>query len=219
MNSSLIRKDNKQKFIYDEIKSTSRPRKEVRVNTSIIKLPKNIIINDNLSTPRIRYDYNKNLIADEINGFQIETTESFSFNVASDKSNVIVIVDDHKLVRETTVNLVTKVLKNLEMDDFRFIEASDGIDLLNIIKTDTKNKIKCIFLDENMEYVNGSEAVKIIRHLEAKKKIPSYNIVSTTAFDDVQTLNNIKDAGFNLILHKPCSKSTITEVINNLKPK
>jgi len=47
-----------------------------------------------------------------------------------------------------------------------------------------KNKIKCILTDENMEYINGSEAVQILRNLEKKKKIKAITIASVSAFED-----------------------------------
>lgn len=147
----------------------------------------------------------------------IERILELSYCPTAYKNNVIVIVDDHKLVREATINLLSTILNSLELEDFSFIEASDGIDLLRIIKTDICKRIKCIFVDENMEYLNGSEAVRIIRHLESNKKIPRFNIVSTTAFDDVETRKIILEAGFDKIIQKPCSKSILKEIVGNIK--
>jgi len=75
------------------------------------------------------------------------------------KINKILIIDDHKLIRESLVFLIKKALKNLKMNNyFEIIEGCDGVDMLNfLIKYQTKeNEIKCIFTDENMEYINGS---------------------------------------------------------------
>ncbi len=155
-------------------------------------------------------------MSQELNTNIIERTVDLSYGLVSYKKNLIVIVDDHKLVRETTMNLLSNVLKSLDLEDYSFIEASDGIDLLNIIKTDVSKRIKCILVDENMEYLNGSEAVKIIRRLEGNKKIPRFNIISTTAFDDLETKKNILEAGFNKIILKPCSKSILAEILNDL---
>jgi CheY-like chemotaxis protein len=172
----------------------------------------------NKTTPRVRYDFNKHLIvmSQESNTNIIERSIELRYELAPDEKKLIVIVDDHKLIRETTKNLLINVLKSLNMENFSFIEASDGIDLLNIIKTDYSKRIKCIFVDENMEYLNGSEAVKIIRNLENNKKIPQFKMVSITAFDDLETKKNILGAGFDLIVPKPCSKSILTEILNDL---
>jgi signal transduction histidine kinase len=128
----------------------------------------------------------------------------------------IVVVDDHKFVRLNTINLIKTSLLSLNINDYTIIEGSDGIDLLNIVRKDESGKIKCIFTDENMEFLNGSEAVKIIRKLEEINKIKSNYIVSVTAFDDKATKKNIHDSGVNSILSKPCSKTVISGILKNL---
>jgi len=142
---------------------------------------------------------------------------NYHFNIIGNNSrfseNCILVVDDHKLVRVNTINLIKIILSNLKINDCCIIEGSDGIDLLNIVRKDESGKIKCIFTDENMEYLNGSEAVKIIRKLEQNNKIKSQHIVSITAFDDIATRQNIMNSGVNSILSKPCSKTAITEIL------
>jgi len=134
----------------------------------------------------------------------------------SPSNNCIVVVDDYKLVRVNTINIIKSILKSLHIDDYFIIEGSDGIDLLNIIRNYGDGKIKCIFTDENMEYLNGSESARIIRKLEQNSKINSQFIVSITAFDDVGTRNNIAESGVNTILSKPCTKTKITEILKNI---
>ena len=90
----------------------------------------------------------------------------------------IVVIDDHKLVRENTVNLIRNVFKYLKINDYGILEGSDGVDLLNIVRLDKENKIKYIFIDENMYYLNGSEAVSIVRKFEEYKKINRYEIIN-----------------------------------------
>jgi CheY-like chemotaxis protein len=130
--------------------------------------------------------------------------------------NCIVVIDDQKFVRNNTINLIINSLKSLQINDFFILEGADGIDLLNLVRCDVEAKIKCIFTDENMEYLNGSEAVKIIRNLENYNKVRSQFIVSITAFDDEGTRNNIKDSGVNSVLSKPCTKTQITEILRNI---
>ena len=76
-----------------------------------------------------------------------------------------------KLVRENTVNLIRIVLSVLEINDIQILELSDGIELLYTIMKNKDDQIISIFTDENMEYLNGTEAVKIIRKMERKKKL------------------------------------------------
>jgi CheY-like chemotaxis protein len=131
--------------------------------------------------------------------------------------SLIVIVDDNKLIRETTINLIKLVLAEMNIiDNYRTIECVDGIDLLKLIISDTEHRIKCVFTDENMEYLNGSEAVKIIRRLEEKGKVYKYNIITITAFDDIQTKKNILSSGVNSMLTKPCTKSSMIKILKEL---
>jgi len=126
------------------------------------------------------------------------------------RKNKILIIDDHKLIRESLVILIKKALKNLnKTDHFEIIEGCDGVDILcNLIKDQTtENQIKCVVTDENMEYINGSEAITIIRKLEKAKKIKNIVIASITAFEDEFNRNKIKESGANIILSKPCSES------------
>jgi CheY-like chemotaxis protein len=145
---------------------------------------------------------------------------SYNFTITglnySSSKLCIVVVDDYKLVRVNTINLIKSSLKSLDVPDYSILEGSDGIDLLNIVRNDVDGKIKCIFTDENMEYLNGSEAVKIIRKLEQNNKIKSQFIVSITAFDDVGTRSNITESGVNNILSKPCTKTKITDILRDI---
>ena len=99
-------------------------------------------------------------------------------------------------------------MSSLNIINFRILEGSDGIDLLNFLRLDKDYKIKYIFTDENMEYLNGSEAVKLITKFEADNKIKNFNIISITTFDDEETRKNILNSGINSILSKPCTKSS-----------
>ena len=42
----------------------------------------------------------------------------------------------------------------LNLTNFTIIEGSDGIDLLNLVRSDNNYRIKFIFIDEDMMYLN-----------------------------------------------------------------
>jgi len=174
---------------------------------------------DNQQTVRKNFDILKfneieQLLSDKLSMISHYFTIIGNNNLLSE--NCIVVVDDHKLVRLNTINLIKTTLLGLNINDYSIIEGSDGIDLLNIVRKDENGRIKCIFTDENMEYLNGSEAVKFIRKLEQINKIKSNYIVSITAFDDTGTKKNIHDSGVNSILSKPCSKTAISQILKNI---
>ena len=150
------------------------------------------------------------------NTLQIISFSIFLGNLIDENKLKILVVDDHKYVRQNTVNLLKKALSELKIKNIDVIEASDGIEMLNIIIRDKNNKIKSIFIDENMEYMNGTEAVRILRKMQQDNKIKNYYIVSTSAFDDSESKKLILNSGVNSILSKPCTKSEICNILSNL---
>ncbi len=130
--------------------------------------------------------------------------------------NKILIVDDHKIVRDSIVISVMKCIKSLNKEnEFEVIEGKDGIDILyNIINDQYNNNlIKCVITDENMEYINGSEAILILKNLENDKKIKNVVFASITAFQDEFSVSKIRSSGVDQILPKPCSEKMIREFL------
>ena len=161
----------------------------------------------------IIYNHEFQSMSSENSEFVIETKcFTLEINKFSQMKYDILVVDDHKLVRDNTINLLKNVLSIMKLDYFGIVEGSDGIDLLNKIRLDRENRIKLIFLDENMEYLNGSEAVNFIRKWEECKKIQKYEIISVTAFDDKETRQRILSSGVNSVLFKPCTKSDFMKI-------
>ena len=99
--------------------------------------------------------------------------------------------------------------------NFKIIEADDGVDIIKLVTYDQKygNRIKIIMTDENMEYLQGTKAISILRELESFGKIKSTFIVSVTAFSDDFTKNEIIQKGANLVIAKPFSQYHIEEII------
>jgi len=78
------------------------------------------------------------------------------------------------------------------------------------------NRIKCIITDENMENLDGSETIKIIRNLEKKNKLKDIKIISMIDCDDKGKIDNIVAAGADIILNKPISTNSIKNALLNL---
>ena len=100
---------------------------------------------------------------------------------------------------------------------YDIIEAEDGIDLIKLVCEDqlNDNRIRAVFTDENMEYINGSEAIKILKDLERNFKIKSYcNFFSITAFEDKETKENILKSKVDEIISKPASKTQIKLILD-----
>jgi signal transduction histidine kinase len=135
-----------------------------------------------------------------------------SSRFSSEKRNIkfpskeIVIVDDNSILLSTLKNLILKVLQKNKLTDVKVTCGCDGIDLLKIIMDDQKkeNIVKLVFVDEFMDFMNGSEAIHIIRDLEKKNKIKPLYIVKISAM----SLDGNLD-GANCILEKPARENQI----------
>ena len=214
--NSIIQEENCE--FTNFIRSRSLPkienRNKERSNESSSLIPKSIINlrkTDEMNEIDDNYSYESNN-----NTLQIISFSIFLGNLIDENKLKILVVDDHKYVRQNTVNLIMNALNELKIKNIDVIEASDGIEMLNIIIRDKNNKIKSIFIDENMEYMNGTEAVRILRKMQQDNKIKNYNIVSTSAFDDSESKKLILNSGVNSILSKPCTKSEICNILSNL---
>ena len=126
----------------------------------------------------------------------------------------ILVIDDYLFIRKNLKSLIEDVTKTLNIN-VEIELGEDGVDLLyKIIKSQSDgNLYNLVFIDENMNYMNGSNAISIIRSLESDHKIKKVNIISVTAFEDEDTKNKIMKAGSDQILSKPCKKSDIMREI------
>lgn len=143
---------------------------------------------------------------------------SCSSNDSSSKSKIknnktkkkILIVDDNQFINDSIKYVIDSIIKERNMD-FEVIQCCDGIDMIKLVVEDQRDGclIKCVLTDENMEYINGSEAIKILRNLEKNKKIKNLKLFSVSSEEDTNTLNMIKNIGTDHIISKPVSKITI----------
>jgi len=111
---------------------------------------------------------------------------------------------------------VNSILKEINIE-YNVICGYDGIDLLHLVKEDQVkgNLIKCIITDENMDYLNGSQAIKIIRELEIKGAIKPLTIFTSTCHEDKVIIQSIIESGSNLLLPKPLCKADLIEAFKN----
>lgn len=150
-------------------------------------------------------DYKKNYI-----------TLNTSINETPEKNSKykILIIDDQTFIRDNIKNLTTYALKELELDDsYEIIEGKDGIDILKFIMEDQSqgNKIKIIITDQNMRYLDGSDALLYVKKFESSNKIKNLPIfICCTADDNDENEENLLKSGFNEVLSKDCNKKKFT---------
>jgi hypothetical protein len=88
--------------------------------------------------------------------------EVFTNRITIEPLPKILVVDDNVFVRTSIVNAIHEVAKHRKKN-ILVEELSDGIDMIKSIILDQENNLPCvkgIFIDEKMEYINGSEATR-----------------------------------------------------------
>lgn len=126
----------------------------------------------------------------------------------------ILIIDDHLLILRSFELLLNRVLNKYNVHNVRVIRGYDGVDLLRYITEDQKcgNTILCTFIDENMDFLNGSEAIKIIRNLQHLRKIKPPFICKVSAdFDHI--VEGSKSETEDCAIPKPANESEIETIL------
>jgi len=96
-------------------------------------------------------------------------SNNINFDVIEKK--IILLADDNHIISNSNKRIIMQVCKEKELD-YEIICCSDGMDILiNIMDEKTYGQVCLIITDENMEILNGSEAIKIIRTIEERKNI------------------------------------------------
>jgi len=126
----------------------------------------------------------------------------------------ILITDDNFFIRSSLKNILLELNKEKKLN-FEILEGNDGIDILKEIIEHhrTESAIDIVLTDEKMEYLNGSETIKILRMLERENKVKKTIIVSLTSFEDEQSKNLILKAGADYLISKPSTKNQIYNVL------
>eukprot|EP00340_Litonotus_pictus_P000522 CAMPEP_0170518308 /NCGR_PEP_ID=MMETSP0209-20121228/4026_1 /TAXON_ID=665100 ORGANISM="Litonotus pictus, Strain P1" /NCGR_SAMPLE_ID=MMETSP0209 /ASSEMBLY_ACC=CAM_ASM_000301 /LENGTH=1233 /DNA_ID=CAMNT_0010803817 /DNA_START=787 /DNA_END=4488 /DNA_ORIENTATION=- len=154
--------------------------------------------NSNQDKIRLSQIYpNRNIINSQINTNQTGGLNKENSQLIAKQTVEILVVDDSKLIRTSLTRSLQKQVEALNMNCL-IHEGTDGIDILKFIKEDQEqgNKIKLVFTDETMDYMNGSEALMQLKKLEKESKIKSLPpIICVTAYED----DSIKSHFLNVV--------------------
>jgi CheY-like chemotaxis protein len=153
-----------------------------------------------------------------------KSTSSFSSSFHSIKLNsntnttrnkAILIIDDTSVILNSMERIIKLSLKNLNLKNIEIIKGNDGVDLIKqVIIDQSQNRILCIFTDENMEYLSGSEACKIIRDMEYNNRINKQIICSISAGPELNSGN--KDKLFDYHFEKPLISLKFEEFLKKI---
>lgn len=125
-----------------------------------------------------------------------------------DKSLDIIIVDDHKLFRQSL-----SILLKQHLDKITIREAASGAELLQKLEQD-KLRPDIILLDLEMPKMSGIEAA---RKLLSKKKYAKSKIIVLTMHNDKSLILELIDQGVHGYVLKDADISEIIEAINHVQ--
>ena len=115
----------------------------------------------------------------------------------------ILVVDDENDVRDV-------IRLQLEQKGFNVLEAVDGQDAINILKSgDNLVNVGLILCDIRMPKVNGVEAIEFLR-----KEAPGIPIVVITGYPDTELATGLMKKGVKDYLVKPVEKSKLMAVVD-----
>jgi CheY-like chemotaxis protein len=131
-------------------------------------------------------------------------------NEENNSKKVFLIIDDVELVLNSIERAVSNALKKHRINDVIIIRGRDGVDALKeVINDQTKNKLACIFIDEYMNYINGNEAINMIRQMERSGRIKKQYICKISS--EIEE-NNLADIN----VPKPIPENLISDIFKKL---
>ncbi|MDP4268166.1 MAG: response regulator [Bacteroidota bacterium] len=112
------------------------------------------------------------------------------------------------LIADDTKNIRKMLAAFLEIEGYEIIEASDGINVLEIL---AKGKVDLIFLDIKMPQMSGTEVLRRIRAIG-----DSTPVIIMTAFATVKNAIECTKLGAVSYLQKPFTVEKIKATLNNI---
>jgi CheY-like chemotaxis protein len=130
----------------------------------------------------------------------------------------VLLVDDNKI----NLNLLTMFMKKC---GFTYEEAENGEEAVETFRKSTigdaespgpiKKRFDYILMDISMPVMNGIEATKRIRKLEAKCKIPRTTVFALTGLASADARLDAMSAGVDMFLPKPVKFAELKTMIEN----
>lgn len=121
------------------------------------------------------------------------------------KDKKILVVDDSNIIR----NLITKIFDN----EFEVVPANDGKEALDIVATNTDNKLYGVLLDLNMPNVNGFAVLEYFKNNNLFSNIP---VAIITGDDSKETVEKAFTYPIVDVLTKPFNERDVKRVVTSM---
>lgn len=154
---------------------------------------------------------------------ELEKGSIFSFSIKFKKTNreyKKIKVDNHEMFQKDRLNLTVLIADDIkenrdllvqimEQYEIHTIEAKDGNEVLNILKS---HNVDLVFMDIIMPNLDGYETIKIMKNSEKLKLIPIV-VVSANVFEEDKA--KALDLGVNSFLSKPINSESVMRIVVN----
>lgn len=122
----------------------------------------------------------------------------------------ILLVEDVFSIRKASCSILNSHSYFMKFD---VVECSDGCDITSmVLKDQIAENIKIIITDENMEFINGSSAIKMLKKLQKEKMIQIPFLVIVTGECSEELFKYFISIGANLIVNKPLCNENLERI-------
>lgn len=129
----------------------------------------------------------------------------------------ILIVDENPIIAQSTKRIFQIIFEENNID-LEVIACYDGFDMIRVYLNEEVtglSNLKFIIVDENMEYLNGSEGIKFIRIFEKRKDLKKTKIFSVCSNLDEYMSEKIYQAGADKLLYKPLTRLSVQNLLKD----
>lgn len=120
----------------------------------------------------------------------------------------VLVADDNA----TNRLIIEKMLRDCRIDLFSARDGKETVELWS------RHRPDLILMDISMPVMDGREASRMIRDIEARERLPRTSIVAVTADAAQQDGNGIAEYGINELVVKPIRRSVLLALIRRFRP-
>jgi signal transduction histidine kinase len=127
----------------------------------------------------------------------------------------IIVVDDEAVIRQSTIRLLNKILKEKNINA-NILEASDGIECLYLYYTHIKDgkSISFILSDETMVYMNGGSTAQGLSSIIRNSNLSHVPFFILSAYENLSFSND--NNAIDGVFTKPLCKQYVEEILKKI---
>jgi len=202
-------------------KNTDDKKNKITNSNSINKnISNKFVTNDTFETINNQYSLFLNSNKLNENAMQEQKSDLFVINESfkSSRSNTnneiikIMVVDDEKLIRKSTMNVLNNYFSFCEKN-IKIEECCDGVECLYKLYESLKNgdRFEWILIDQTMNFLNGSTTAKIIKDLIKDNILYPIDITLVTSYE-ISILSREFLSVFDRVFSKPITRNLLKNI-------